>query len=322
MGYSKSVYDRADRILNERRLSAQRNAEKLRLAFYEANPKALEIEEQLSHTFTEIARTVMSGDKEQLGKIKEKNLALQQELKRLYDEAGVNEKALSPHYVCEKCSDKGNIDGVVCQCYEKLVKQIACDDLNRRSPLSLCDFESFELKYYPEENRRKMSNIFNYCVEYANTFSQSSDSIVMTGGTGLGKTHLALSIANRVINNGSGVIYISAPEMVSALEEYQFGREQSSTEITARILSECDLLIIDDLGTEFVTAFSKSAVYNVFNLRITKGKPTIISTNLSIAELEKNYTDRFVSRISGYCRILFFEGSDIRIQKKMEERQK
>lgn len=317
MGYSKSVYERADRILSERRLSARRKAEKAQLAFYASNPRAKEIEEELTHTFTNIARATLSGDRNKLFEIKEQNLKLQNELSQLYSAAGISQEDLKPKYTCPHCDDKGNIDGKLCDCYINLLKQIACDDLNRRSPLSLSDFESFDLSYYPDDCRQKMSNIFDYCRLYAENFSSDSDSLIMTGGTGLGKTHLALAIANEVIKKGKGVIYISAPGMVSALEEFQFGREAPEEEITPKLLSDCDLLIIDDLGTEFLNNFSRGAIYNVFNSRITRGKPTIISTNLSFSELEKNYTDRFVSRVMGYCRRLNFEGSDIRIQKKM-----
>lgn len=318
MGYSKSVYERADRILGERRLDAQRNAERAQRAFYLAHPRAQEIENELSHTFTAIARAMMSGEHEKMEKVKNHNLELQKELEQVYKSAGISEDDLKPKYACQHCCDKGNIDGAPCECYQKLIKQIACDDLNRRSPLSLSDFSAFDLSFYPDECRQKMTNIFNYCKSYADNFNPDSDSIIMTGGTGLGKTHLALAIANEVIKKGRGVIYISAPDMVSALEEFQFSREAANSEITPRILSECDLLIIDDLGTEFVTSFSKGAVYNVFNSRISREKPTIISTNLTISELERNYTDRFVSRVTGYCRRLHFEGSDIRIQKKMK----
>lgn len=317
MGYSKSVYQRADRILSERRLEAQRSSDYKLQAFYKANPRAREIENELTHTFTAITRAMMSGEHEKMLEIKNNNLQLQQELKEIYNRAGISENDLKPQYTCKNCCDKGNIDGKLCECYKALLKQIACDDLNRRSPLSLSDFASFDLSYYPKDCRNKMTNIFNYCKAYANNFNSDSDSIIMTGGTGLGKTHLALAIANEVIKKGMGVIYISAPDMVTALENYQFNREMSGEEITPQILSDCDLLIIDDLGTEFVTSFSKGAVYNVFNSRISRGKPTIISTNLTMAELEKNYTDRFVSRITGYCRRLHFEGSDIRILKKI-----
>lgn len=317
MGYNKSVYEKADRILGERRLEAKRNAEIKQQAFYRVHPRAQQIENELSHTFTAIARAMMSGDKEKMESVKNHNLELQKELEQVYKSAGISEDDLKPKYTCKNCCDKGNIDGVPCECYQKLIKQIACDDLNRRSPLSLSDFSSFDLSYYSDEHRNKMTNIFNYCKSYASNFNQNSDSIIMTGGTGLGKTHLALAIANEVIKKSRGVIYISAPDMVSELEKIQFSRESQTGEITPQILAECDLLIIDDLGTEFVTNFSKTAVYNVFNSRISRGMPTIISTNLTISELEKNYTDRFVSRVTGYCRRLHFEGTDIRIQKKM-----
>lgn len=317
MGYSKSVYERADRILSERRLKAERDAERKQSAFYASSPRAREIEEELTHTFTNIARATLKGDHNKLLEIRKKNQELQRELKQVYSEAGVSQDDLLPKYTCKACSDRGNVDGIACDCYINLIKQIACDDLNRRSPLSLSDFDSFDLSYYPEDCRQKMSNIFAYCRSYAESFSGDSDSLIMTGGTGLGKTHLALAIANEVIKKGKGVIYTSAPDMVAALEALQFSRGIRDDEITPQLLSDCDLLIIDDLGTEFLTSFSKGAVYNVFNSRITRGKPTVISTNLSLAELETNYSDRFVSRVTGYCRRLHFEGSDIRILKKM-----
>lgn len=318
MGYSKSVYDRAQRILDQRRLDAKRDSQMRTEAFLSAHPRAMEIENELTHTFTAIARAMMAGEKEKILSIKEKNLSLQAELRGIYAAAGVTPEELKPRYTCMKCHDRGNVDGVECSCRRELLKQIACDDLNRRSPLSLSDFDSFELHYYPEQFRRKMSNIYNFCKGYAQNFSECSDGILMTGGTGLGKTHLALAIANEVTKKGMGVVYISAPEMVSALEEYQFGREGVRRDITPSLLTECDLLIIDDLGTEFATNFSRSSVYSVFNSRISRGKPTIISTNLSLKELEQAYSDRFVSRVTGYCRRLHFEGNDIRIQKKLE----
>lgn len=319
MGYSKGVYQRADRIMSERRLKAQRIADEKKYMFYMAHPRANEIENELAHTFTDIARAMMIGDNNRIKQIKDDNLKLQNELEQIYKNSGMEQQGLKPEYTCKKCEDRGSIDGRVCDCYRLLLKQLACDDLNRRSPLSLSDFSSFSLSYYPQEHLKKMKNIFNYCKDYAESFTPLSDSIIMMGKTGLGKTHLALAIANEVIKNGMGVIYISAPDLVTALEEYQFNRDSAGEEITPQILSDCDLLIIDDLGTEFVTNFSRGAIYNVFNSRISKGRPTIMSTNLMLAQLEKNYTDRFVSRVTGYCRRLNFEGNDIRIQKKMNK---
>lgn len=137
----------------------------------------------------------------------------------------------------------------------------------------------------------------------------------MKGATGLGKTHLSLAIANEVIRRGYGVIYVSAPALLSQLEKEYFSRSPLSNG-TTEMLNDCDLLIIDDLGTEFRTQFSAAQIYNIFNARILCHKPVIINTNLTMTELEKAYSERFVSRINGVAQKLDFLGEDVRIKKK------
>ncbi len=136
----------------------------------------------------------------------------------------------------------------------------------------------------------------------------------MQGGTGLGKTHLSLSIANEAIERGFGVIYGSTQNLASSLEKERFRRD--SDDETNQMLLSCDLLILDDLGTEFSTSFIDAAIYNIVNTRLMSKRPTIISTNLSLREMETRYTERFVSRIIGSYIRLFFYGSDVRQQRR------
>jgi DNA replication protein DnaC len=160
-----------------------------------------------------------------------------------------------------------------------------------------------------------MKKNLTICKEYANNFNKHSESLFMKGSTGLGKTHLSLSIANEVIKKGYGVIYVSAPSLVSQLEKEHFTYNKNDSK-TDEMLIDCDLLIIDDLGTEFATQFSNSAIYNIFNSRLLADKPVIINTNLTLQELERQYSQRFVSRITGQATRLDFFGKDIRIIKK------
>ena len=198
----------------------------------------------------------------------------------------------------------------------------ACAELNRNAPLSLSTFESFNLEYYDKTVDPKlkvspydhMSRVLRYCQNYADNFNSHSESILMKGATGLGKTHLSLAIANEAIKRGYGVIYASAPQLVSKLEKIYFSNKEDDS--TFDMLVECDLLIIDDLGTEFHSQFSVSQLYNIFNSRMLSNKPVIINTNLTIRDLQENYTDRFVSRICGNARQLDFLGRDIRIRRK------
>ena len=137
----------------------------------------------------------------------------------------------------------------------------------------------------------------------------------MQGATGLGKTHLSLAIANEVLNKGYYAVYVSAPTILSRLENSHFDYNSNEEEHLMQTLTDCDLLIIDDLGTEFQTPYSKTTIYNLFNNRILKRKPVIINTNLSIREIQDAYSQRFVSRIIGECDRLEFLGKDIRAQK-------
>ena len=206
---------------------------------------------------------------------------------------------------------------------KKLLRDTAYNEFNEKSPLSLerSRFENFSLDWYPDRPdangknpRKRMEKILAFCRDYAEHFSKSSPSILMEGGTGLGKTHLSLAIAGRVIDRGFGVIYGSAPDILTALkaENSYFNTDHTVLER----FEQCDLLIIDDLGTEFPNSFTKSAAYNLLNARLAREKPTIISTNLTIPEMKSSYSDRLVSRIIGENEHLPFIGDDIRIAKK------
>lgn len=332
MGYSRDIYLAAENEMQERRMDAMRKADERKAQFYEKYPRALAIERALLQTGAKIGKAVVSGAdvKQELLKLREANLAQQKELKELFERAGVPEDYLQPHFHCENCQDKGYIDGKRCGCMETLLKEKAFDKLNRLSPLSLSSFATFSLEYYPDERtssgpspKKRMAQIFDYCKKYAREFTPKSDSLVFCGATGLGKTHLALAIANEATNLGYGVVYCSVPDIVQALEKEQFSRHTDENDGSVkRALLDCDLLILDDLGTEFITQFTSGAVYNIFNSRLTAGKPTVISTNLSGKEMERYYSERFVSRVMGNCQRLDFIGSDVRILLKKKQLEK
>lgn len=325
MGYSREVYEAADRILSQRRKDAETAAAARKAAFYKDCPEAEKIETALSSTAIAAARAVLAGNntKEQLLKLKESNLALQKKLGELLASAGHGTDFLEPHYSCKSCGDVGYIDGRMCGCMKKLLRAEAYNSLNALTPLSLCTFESFSLHYYPDDSgdsgrkspRSMMADVFYNCRKYAESFSLSSPSLIMQGGTGLGKTHISLAIANAVIQKGFGVVYCSVNNIITKLEREHFGRDDDGN--SDRLLLDCDLLILDDLGTEFKSAFSSAEIYNIVNTRLMTHKPTIISTNLSMQELQERYTERFASRIMGdYVRVMFY-GRDNRLQKRL-----
>lgn len=329
MGYSNEVIKAANDIIRERRLSAEHAADLRREKILEELPRVAEYEQAIAACGIKAGRAVLKGGdiKLELEKLKAHSLALQGDLEKLLNTKGYTRKDMEPKYFCEKCSDTGNIEyetrTVMCECLKRAMVETACAELNNHSKLSLCTFDDFSLDYYskeiegdyPRSAYEQMSTILKYCKDYAANFNLKSENIFMRGLTGLGKTHLSLSIANEVIKKGYGVVYISAPKLLAQLEKEQFSRSKPETSVLDTI-EECDLLIIDDLGTEFANQFSSQAVYNVFNARLLSGKPLIVNTNLSLKELEGMYTQRFVSRIVGEAKRLDFFGRDIRIMKK------
>ncbi len=328
MAYSKKIFDTATEKLGARRTSALNMADYRKTEVYNAIPRLAEIEKELSTIGVSAAKAVLGGGDAvaELTSLKEKSICLQNEKIDLLKSNGYSEDYLEPHFSCEKCSDTGYIEldnkTITCDCYKKLLSATACEELNKISPLSLSTFDSFNLNYYsenPDNNGnipyKVMSAIYDYCLNYAKTFSTSSKSILMKGETGLGKTHLSLAIANEVINRGYSVVYVSAPDILSQLEKEHFSYGYSNEQEIMQSLLDCDLLILDDLGTEFITQFSTTAIYNLFNTRINMGKPIIINTNLNPRELEQTYSQRFVSRAKAVCSILNFIGSDIRFMK-------
>lgn len=293
--------------------------------FYKKFKRAKDIDLQLSRTAIDSAKAILSGAsaKEKLTELKNKNLALQKELETLLITANLPLDYLNIKYKCADCKDMGYVDGVMCDCLKSLIKKITYKNLNKLSPLSLSTFEAFNTDLYPDKNsadgvnvKSHMEKIFNFCKNYANTFNKNSENLFLQGATGLGKTHLSLAIANSAINSGYNVIYTSTPNILSKLEKEHFSHNFQDEE-TEKHLIGCDLLILDDMGTEFQTSFSSAMIYNIINSRIMFQKPTIISTNLSVKEIQSAYSKRLVSRIMGNYKRLFFLGNDIRQFLKM-----
>lgn len=328
MGFNSYTYQKANEILAGRRLKAEKTADQRREIIFSRVPRLKELDKEISSTNIQIARIVVRGGDvvAEMTKLRDENIALQKEFAELLKANGYSENVLEPRYYCAKCCDKGfyeeNGKSLMCSCMKNLLVSVACDELNKTAPLSLSTFETFNIDYYSKDKDERtgispyfvMSKVYDYCIRYAAEFNEHSGSILMKGNTGLGKTHLSLAIANEVLKKGYGVIYVSAPVLLQRLEKNYFSGERSDD--IEQLVTDCDLLIIDDLGTEFKTQFSSSQLYNVCNSRILKSKPIIISTNLSPEQMKDDYSERFVSRIFGGAQTLDFLGEDIRILKK------
>ncbi len=318
MKFSEIIYTKAEAELKRRREQAEKLAALRRKELTEKYPQLTEIENTMRNAALEVIKSIGSGSNSgaNVGQLAVKNLQAQEERKKLIAAAGYPADYLDPPYTCKKCKDTGILDGKLCECHLALLQQISVSELSCSPLLASSTFETFDLKYYSTEKdyetgfspRAVMELTRDTLKDYAECFTPASESWVFCGGTGLGKTHLALAVLNRVTQRGYSVYYNTAASIVKQLEKAHFGRGDSDIEDE---LEKCDLLIIDDLGTEFKTSFSESAINEIVNDAILNGKAMIIISNFSFGELEERYGQRLVSRLNGF-KVAGFVGEDIR----------
>lgn len=290
-------------------------AENKKLQLYLDHPKIAEYDKQIASVFQNVMQEMIAGKKTDFKSAEEKSLQLQKEKAEYIEKNGVDISVITPNFNCEKCSDTGYLNGRICECVKQKAVSIGYDELNKDVNLSDYTFNNFSLNYYKDavENgvniKDIMTKICSFCVKYADEFQNDSESLLFFGKTGLGKTHLSLAIANEVIKKGYNVVYGPISKIIGTIEREHFSGNDRTT--LTNVL-DCDLLIFDDLGTEFTTSFVSSTIFDIVNSRILKNKPTIINTNLEFDELKQKYSDRVVSRIAGSYRMLQFFGEDIR----------
>lgn len=323
MAYSAEVIRRArQRLENAREDRESENQKHLQIA-YEQVPRIKEIDTLLRRSMALAAQAVFTqgGDaKLAMEQVKEANLVLQQERKELalqhFEEGFLDE---SP--VCTLCGGNGYVGASMCECLQELCRQ---EQKKEISLLASNDerFEKFRLDYYPDRvdpkygasPRAIMERNFQICRKYAASFGAGSGNLLFVGGTGLGKTFLSACIARTAADKGFSVAYESAPHLFTKLEKDRFSpSEQTHAEVMK--LFACDLLILDDLGTELPGNFVTAALYNLVNDRLLSGKAMVISTNLNVEEINRRYSPQIASRLQGSFQRLTFVGEDIRVLK-------
>ncbi len=321
MPFDKKYYEIAQRRLEDRVNSNKQIAENRRIEIHSRIPRYSELECELADTMTRIIGALserMDNSEELVQQAIQSNSLIQKEMAQLLTENGYPADYLEPVYTCPKCRDKGTLDGQWCDCFKKILQQIAAENLNAASPLKLSDFNTFRLDFYCDKidpkvgatHRQIMQNNLNECVSFADNFNGKGKGLLMMGGTGLGKTHLSLAIANRVINRGFCVAYGSVPELIRKLDKEQFGKAEGDT---MTLLIECDLLILDDLGAENSTDHAVSILYEIINARQNRNVPMVINTNLDMNKIQAHYQDRLYSRLFS-LRVLLFLGNDNRLK--------
>lgn len=323
MGYEREVMLRAKTRYQAAIQEHLNRQQQTRLAVYAKCPEIQALDEQLQQTMAEVmSHAFRHGEdpREAMAQIREKNLTLQRRRNHLLDDLGYAPEALEERRFCPKCRDTGYLGEKMCDCLSRY-----CIEEQKKELTSLLHgeqtFDDFKLEFYPEtvdpvlrvSPRQMMETVYETCLDYARHFSPArSKNLLFCGGTGLGKTFLSACIAHEVVSGGHSVVYDSAINIFACLESQKFGSPTPEELRQAERISKCDLLILDDLGTEMKTSFIDAALYQIVNSRIMNKKPMIISSNSNIDQLSQRYTPQIESRLRGEFQILNFMGQDIR----------
>ena len=323
MAYSAEVVQRARaRLAQAKEDRESENRQHLQEA-YQQVPRIQEIDMELRSTMAKAAQMVFisGGDaKKAMDQVRVQNLFLQEERAALVAEH-FEEGFLDESPICDRCGGNGYIGSNMCECLTELCRQ------EQKKELSLLsggkeNFSQFKLEYYSDLTDPKygasprliMERNFRTCRSYALTFSQHSGNLLFVGGTGLGKTFLSACIAKTVTDRGYSVVYETAGRLFAKLERAKFsGDEEARKEVEK--YDKCDLLIIDDLGTEMPGQFVTAALYSLVNDWLLENKPMVISTNLNVDEMARRYSPQIASRLHGGFNRLTFVGEDIRVLK-------
>lgn len=313
--YAKENYRKVKEIIESRRLKAISDAEAKNMEVAAMSDDIRAIDSELRGVGLLLFKTACNGG--DIAPIRERNLFLGEERKRALKKLGLAEDYTEVKYTCSECSDSGFVDTRMCKCFREMLIKENIKSSGMGALIEKQSFENFDLSRYKDnaEEYSKMKSNLGFAKNYAEDFDKAPTTMLLIGSTGTGKTHLSTAIAKTVIEKGYEVLYDSAQNIISAFENDRFRSGYGHYEPEGDKYFDCDLLILDDLGTEFVNQFTVSCLYNLINTRQNKGLHTIISTNLLPTQITAKYEDRIYSRIMGRdSKILFFKGKDNRIE--------
>lgn len=325
MALSNSQYDAIMREYGRQQLENQHQLEARRNEIYRVIPAVRELEAEIAGRSVAGAKRLLAGDTGALAELREELADLREQKAILIRAKGYPEDYLTLHYRCPDCEDTGWRQGRKCHCFLRAQMKLLYAQSNLDHVLDQENFSRLLYDYYdsseiiPElglTNADYMRRVVTGCREFAADFDRKKENLLFTGSTGVGKTFLTNCIAKELIDSGHSVIYLSAGDLFEVFSRNKFDYDTpEDMRDTYRYILDCDLLIIDDLGTELNNSFTSSQLFYCINERMNMSRSTIISTNLSLKQLRDSYTDRVTSRIMRY-RIIPLYGRDIRVLKR------
>ncbi len=329
MSLRNDQYNQILREYDNRRLQNKHELDQRRAEAYAAVPELKELEEEMIALSAQSGRMALMGKPESLLALKAKTFELKARQTELLIQNGYPTDYLNLRYSCNKCKDTGFIGNEKCSCFKQAIADLIYEGSNLKSVLKHENFNSFCFSYYSDQyvdetlGLSPLSNIQKIvasCKSFVRHFGSRHENILFQGYAGVGKTFLANCIAKELLDRGFTVIYLTAFRLFDILEKNKFAKEEEvsySASSQFEYILECDLLIIDDLGTELINSFTNSQLYLIINERLLKQKSTIISTNLSLDNINSSYGERIYSRIIGNYSVRRIIGEDIRLYKAL-----
>lgn len=319
-------YNKILREYDKRQLENRHELEKRIKHIYSILPEMKEIDDQIVSNSIQSAKLSLMGDDYSLNSLADRNMDLSMRKIEILTENGYPSNYLMPTYQCEDCKDTGYINNEKCHCFKQAIVDLLYSQSNIKEIMQQENFSTFRYDLYTDSyieettNLTPLANIKKVvasCKEYIDNFDTNYSNLLLYGNAGVGKTFLANCIAKELLDRSHTVIYLTAFQLFDILEKNKFNRDQEKEEANEQFeyILDCDLLIIDDLGTELNNSFVTSQLYLCINERHLRKKSTIISTNLSWDNLNTNYSERIFSRIASNYRLLKIVGDDIRIKK-------
>lgn len=326
MALSNSQYNQLMRTYEQRQLDNEHHLREHYKKAYALIPELERLDDLVSSLSLRRARGLLEGDDNAIISLRSELNDLILQKKNLLESHGLPADYLEPHYTCPDCQDTGYIGTSKCHCFKRAIVDLLYTQSNLQEILEKENFSTCSLDYYSSNHidsltgrssLESMQTALKTCHGFVDHFARESDNILLYGDTGVGKTFLSHCIAKALIDEAYAVIYFTAAQLFDVFAQHAFGRREEQDPEALEHIYDCDLLIIDDLGTELPNSFTTSQLFICLNERILRKKSTVISTNLALEDIKSIYSERIFSRVSSSYTMLRLTGDDIRIQKKL-----
>ena len=322
MALTNAQYDAIMHEYEERRSLHRQELEERQRYVYENVPGYKDLEDMTATTSVNFGKRLLAGERLDRSALKAELDELAKQKQTLLTESGFSSDYLDMGYTCQDCKDTGYIGNEKCHCFKQKIIEALYDKSNLRMLTKSANFKLLTDKYYSGEDLDRFKGALRACEDFINNFNSDYQNLFIYGTVGTGKTFLSICVANELLKKGCSVIYFSASGLFDMLSQYVFDAKlKSELRGIYDDLYNCELLVIDDLGTEGINQFTLSQLFPLLNERDNRKKSTIITTNLSLEHLQNNYYERIFSRITSNFRLLKLTGKDIRTLKKIARKE-